>query len=136
MLSFVAQPSAQQSSIQQSTAPQSAGVKRLFSVEAQTYVLRQRSSANQYVLEFCHHFFHGGRVARQGGKLIRLSEVFAVRYAYPIKADAYVRAQGKTNFWEGGNNHDAMDMLRRYGAVPRAIFTGLNEGETKATTLN
>ncbi len=123
---------AQQSLVQQSTAPQSAGLKRLFSVEAQA---ARTSVKDQARTNTCWNFattsFMESEVARQGGKLIELSEVFAVRYAYPIKADAYVRAQGKANFWEGGNNHDAMDMLRRYGAVPRAVFTGLKEGETK-----
>ena len=75
--------------------------------------------------------FMESEVARITGNLIELSEVFGVRYAYPLKADAYIRAQAHANFWEGGNNHDAMDMLRLYGAVPRAQFTGLKTGEEK-----
>lgn len=119
-------------SAQQSTPNSSAATKKVFSIEAQA---ARTSVKDQARTNTCWNFatasFMESEVARQGGKLIELSEVFAVRHAYPLKADAYVRAQGRANFWEGGNNHDAMDMLRRFGAVPRVNFTGLKEGETR-----
>lgn len=123
---------AQQSNAPSSSVPQSAGLKRIFAVEAEAARTAVKDQARTNTCwNFATASFMESEVARQSGKLIELSEVFAVRHAYPLKADAFVRAQGKANFWEGGNNHDAMDMLRRYGAVPRAAFTGLKEGESK-----
>jgi bleomycin hydrolase len=114
----------------QTAAPQSA-LKRSFQVEAEA---RRTPVKDQAKTNICWNFatssFLESEVMRLGGPQLDLSEVYAVRMAYPLKADAYVRAQGKANFWEGGNNHDTMEMLRNYGAVPRAAYTGLKDGET------
>jgi bleomycin hydrolase len=106
--------------------------KKTFTIEVEA----QRTAAkDQARTNTCWNFatasFMESEVARLGGKLIELSEVFGVRHAYPLKADAYLRVQGKATFWEGGNNHDAMEMLRLYGAVPKVSFTGLKEGESR-----
>lgn len=117
---------------QQSNPSASTVAKKIFSIEAQAARTAVKDQARTNTCwNFATASFMESEVARQGGKLLELSEVFAVRQAYPLKADAYVRAQGRANFWEGGNNHDAMDMLRRFGAVPRSSFTGLKEGETR-----
>lgn len=104
--------------------------KKTFTI---THEAQRTAAKNQARTNTCWNFatasFMESEVARQGGKLIELSEVFGVRYAYPLKADLYIRAQGRANFWEGGNNHDAMEMLRRYGAVPKVNYTGLKDGE-------
>lgn len=116
---------------QQATAPANAA-KKSFTI---THEAQRTAAKDQARTNICWNFatvsFMESEVARQGGKLIELSEVFGVRYAYPLKADAYLRVQGKATFWEGGNNHDAMDMLKRFGAVPKVNFSGLKEGETR-----
>ncbi|MBI3714059.1 MAG: aminopeptidase [Burkholderiales bacterium] len=116
---------------QQATAPANSP-KKSFTI---THEAQRTAAKDQARTNTCWNFatvsFMESEVARQTGKLIELSEVFGVRYAYPLKADAYLRVQGKATFWEGGNNHDAMEMLKRYGAVPKVNFTGLKEGETR-----
>jgi bleomycin hydrolase len=109
-----------------------APTKKTFTVELEA---RHTAAKDQARTNTCWNFatasFMESEVARLGGNLMELSEMFGVRQAYPLKADAYLRVQGKATFWEGGNNHDAMEMLRRFGAVPRAHFTGLKEGEKR-----
>ncbi|MBC3872169.1 C1 family peptidase [Undibacterium flavidum] len=116
---------------QQATMTTQGAAKKVFTI---TNEAQRTAAKNQARTNTCWNFatasFMESEVARQGGKLLELSEVFGVRYAYPLKADSYIRAQGRANFWEGGNNHDAMEMLRRYGAVPKVNYTGLKEGET------
>ncbi|MBC3830050.1 aminopeptidase [Undibacterium amnicola] len=113
-------------------ATPTASPKKTFTI---THEAQRTAAKDQARTNTCWNFatasFMESEVARQGGKLIELSEVFGVRHAYPLKADAYLRVQGKATFWEGGNNHDAMDMLRRYGAVPKTNYSGLKEGETR-----
>ncbi|MFH2142948.1 MAG: C1 family peptidase [Bacteroidota bacterium] len=59
-----------------------------------------------------------------------LSEMFFVNYAYKQKAVDYVSYQGKTNFSEGGQAHDVMNIIKEYGVVPETVYNGLNYGET------
>ncbi|MBY0574118.1 MAG: C1 family peptidase [Undibacterium sp.] len=113
-------------------APATPATKKTFTIvsEAQRTAAKDQARTNT-CWNFATASFMESEVVRLGGSLIELSEVFGVRYAYPLKADAYLRVQGKATFWEGGNNHDAMEMLRQYGAVPKVNYTGLKEGETK-----
>lgn len=57
-----------------------------------------------------------------------LSEMYIVRKAYESKADKYIRMDGKTNFSQGGAFHDIPFVIRNYGIVPQAVYTGLNTG--------
>ncbi|MBC3808776.1 aminopeptidase [Undibacterium seohonense] len=120
------------SNAQQAPVTTGASSKKTFTI---THESQRTAAKDQARTNTCWNFatasFMESEVARQGGKLIELSEVFGVRHAYPLKADAYLRVQGKATFWEGGNNHDAMEMLARYGAVPKQHYTGLKEGEVK-----
>ncbi len=68
-----------------------------------------------------------------------LSPMYNVRYAYPQKAENYIRYAGLTNFDEGGQAHDAMKMIREYGLIPEEIYKGMkikeeehNHGEMHA----
>jgi len=67
-------------------------------------------------------------IIRLGKGEYDLSEMFFVRYAYPQKAQKYLRYQGKANFGEGGQAHDVFNIIRNYGMVPQEIYTGLNNG--------
>jgi bleomycin hydrolase len=115
-----------------SGTPANNGAKKTFTVvvEAQRTLPKDQARTNT-CWNFATASFMESEVVRLGGPLLDLSEVFGVRHAYPLKADAYVRAQGRANFWEGGNNHDAMEMLRLYGAVPKDAYTGLKAGEAR-----
>jgi bleomycin hydrolase len=60
-----------------------------------------------------------------------LSEMFVVHHAYDSKADKYIRMQGSLEFAEGGEPNDVMDVIRTYGIVPQAAYTGFKPKEDK-----
>ena len=53
-----------------------------------------------------------------------LSEMFFVRYVYPAKALNFIRRQGKTNFGEGGQAHDVMNVVENKGIMPESAYLG------------
>jgi bleomycin hydrolase len=57
-----------------------------------------------------------------------LSEMYIVRKAYEAKADRFIRMDGKINFGEGGAFHDIPFVIKRYGIVPKEIYTGQPNG--------
>lgn len=62
---------------------------------------------------------------------VDISEMFFARKAYETKAIHYVRLHGTANFGEGGQAHDVMNVVRKYGMVTDAAFSGLANGQTK-----
>ena len=62
---------------------------------------------------------------RTGKEGVNLSEMFIARHAYPHKATSYIRLHGRTTFWEGGQSHDVIDMIKRYGVVPEDVYPGM-----------
>ncbi|MBM3435539.1 MAG: aminopeptidase [Bacteroidetes bacterium] len=58
-----------------------------------------------------------------------LSEMFVVKHIYAEKALKYVRFQNKINFGGGGAFHDAIHVIKEYGIVPEAVFSGKLPGE-------
>lgn len=63
-----------------------------------------------------------------GKDTVGLSEMWIVRNAYYEKAIKYVRMHGTINFDEGGGSTDVLDMIKKYGIVPRSVYPGLNYG--------
>jgi bleomycin hydrolase len=59
-----------------------------------------------------------------------LSEMYIVRKAYEMKADRFIRMDGKINFGEGGAFHDVPFVVKRYGIVPSSVYSGLTNGKT------
>ncbi|MFM6946740.1 MAG: aminopeptidase C [Flavobacteriales bacterium] len=71
--------------------------------------------------------FFESEIQRLGAKTpVILSEMYVVRKAYEMKAEKYVRMDGKINFGEGGAFHDAPLVISNFGIVPFEIYTGLN----------
>lgn len=68
--------------------------------------------------------FLESEILRITGKPVDLSEMHSVRYTYPKKASNYVMRQGKTQFSEGGLNHDVINSALEYGLVPESAYTG------------
>ncbi|MGC8803051.1 MAG: C1 family peptidase [Bacteroidales bacterium] len=64
------------------------------------------------------------------GKDISLSEMYLVYYAYLEKAERYLRMHGKIAFSEGGMLTDPLNLIEKYGIVPREVYSGLLPGET------
>jgi bleomycin hydrolase len=60
-----------------------------------------------------------------------ISEMFFARKSYETKAIHYVRLHGTANFGEGGQAHDVMDVVRKYGMVTEDAYSGLANGQTK-----
>jgi len=75
-------------------------------------------------------FFESELMRLGVGKNIVLSEMYTVRKAYEMKAEKYIRMDGKTNFGEGGAFHDIPLVIRKYGIVPYDNYTGLEKTET------
>jgi bleomycin hydrolase len=61
---------------------------------------------------------------RMGKGEFILSPMFNVRYTYPQKALNYIRYSGTSNFAEGGEPHDVMNVIRNYGFVPEEVYDG------------
>ena len=73
--------------------------------------------------------FLEAEIMRQGLPPVDLSEMFNVRVTYPLKAQSYVRFQGKQQFGPGGLSHDVISTLRTHGLVPESAYTGLKGSE-------
>jgi bleomycin hydrolase len=75
--------------------------------------------------------FLEAEVLRKGGKPVDLSEMYNVRVTYPMKADAFVRYQGKQQFGPGGLSHDVLRVVGEYGIMPETAYAGLPKGNTE-----
>ena len=76
--------------------------------------------------------FLESEVKRITGKKVDLSEMYNVRFTYPVKAYNYVYRQGKAQFSEGGLSHDVLNSVRKNGLVPNEVYAGFTVGtETK-----
>jgi len=60
-----------------------------------------------------------------------LSEMYVVRHTYPRKADNYVRLHGHANFEQGGQAHDVLEQVARFGIVPEADYPGMRINEKR-----
>jgi bleomycin hydrolase len=69
--------------------------------------------------------FLEAEIIRISGKKIDLSEMYNVRHTYPKKAWNYVMRQGKSQFSEGGLNHDVINSAKVFGLVPNVAYSGL-----------
>ncbi len=67
-------------------------------------------------------------VARQTGRKIKLSEMHTVYYEYLAKAQRYIRERGEGWNGEGSESNALMRILRRHGAVPLSVYSGLPSG--------
>jgi len=72
--------------------------------------------------------FLESEMIRNGREPVEISQLFTARNVYVEKGKNYVRLHGGLNLGEGGELHDVINMYRKYGAVPREVYTGLNYG--------
>jgi len=75
--------------------------------------------------------FLESELLRLGRGEFDLSEMFVARMAYPLKAAQYIRMHGAANFGPGGQGHDVLDVLARYGIVPEDVYTGQRIDEAR-----
>jgi len=72
--------------------------------------------------------FIESELIRMGKGHYDLSEMFFSRHAYESKAELYVRYHSLTNFGPGGQAHDVMNVIRKYGFIPDAVYHGIHYG--------
>jgi bleomycin hydrolase len=74
--------------------------------------------------------FLESEAARISGHVVDLSEMTTIRYTYPLKAEMYLRFQGKHQFSAGSLCHDVINAAAGWGLAPQEAYTGLSDGET------
>jgi bleomycin hydrolase len=67
---------------------------------------------------------------RKGLEQLDFSEMYIVRCAFIEKAILYVRMHGKSNFGQGGEAHDVLNIMRKYGMVPKSAYSGTKDNST------
>lgn len=92
-----------------------------------TPVKNQGSSSTCW--SYCTTSFLESEMIRLGKKPVNISEMYTVRKVYEDKAKKYVRLGGHLNFGQGGALPDVLYVLKRYGAVPYDLYTGLQPGQ-------
>ncbi len=114
-------------------------------VSAQDFVTNNTESKYQFTIEkkldvtpvknqnksgtcwsFSTSSFLESEVIRIGKAPVDLSMMWVVRNMYYEKAWNYLRRQGKAQFAEGGEPHDVLNCIRKYGIVPKSVYTGEN----------
>ncbi len=75
--------------------------------------------------------FLESELLRMGKPEYNLSELFIARNAYLEKGIRFVQFHGKNNFSEGGQAHDVIYMIKKYGIVPESVYTGLQYGRNE-----
>jgi bleomycin hydrolase len=104
----------------------------IFTIEKEmpaTDVKNQNKSGTCW--SFSAQSFLESELLRLGKGEIDLSEMFVVRIGYELRAKKYVRMMGKTNFGEGGEFHDVMNIVRERGIVPQEVYPGMPQGQIK-----
>ena len=56
---------------------------------------------------------------------LNLSEMFIARFAYIDKAKQFLTTNGKTYFEGGGQFHDVIRVINKYGIVPEEVYDGM-----------
>ena len=73
--------------------------------------------------------FLESEMMRKGKKPVDLAEIFYARNVYLGKARNYVLFNGSLALGDGGETHDILTMLRKYGAMPQSAYTYENYGK-------
>lgn len=98
---------------------------------ANTSVKNQGSSGTCW--SYSTNSFLESEMIREGKIPVDLSEIYTARCAYIDKGVNYVRMHGAISLGDGGEPHDVINMFRKYGALPKVVYTGLNYGTSKNT---
>lgn len=72
--------------------------------------------------------FLESEMIKAGKQPVEISQLFTARNVYFDKGINYVKLHGGMSLGEGGQLHDVINIYRKYGAVPREVYTGLNYG--------
>ncbi len=72
--------------------------------------------------------FLESEMIKNGKQPVDLSEIYTARCSYIEKAKNYVKMHGNLSWGDGGQFHDVVNMLDKYGTLPYLEYTGLNYG--------
>ncbi|WDF68238.1 C1 family peptidase [Sphingobacterium oryzagri] len=75
--------------------------------------------------------FLESEMIRMGKQPIEISQIFTARNTYIEKAKNFVRLHGDQAQGDGGQLHDVLTIFRKYGAVPREVYSGLPTDQTR-----
>lgn len=67
--------------------------------------------------------FLESEMIKNGKAPVDLAEIFSARNVYLGKARNYILFNGNLGLGDGGETHDVMNMLRKYGAMPQQAYT-------------
>lgn len=74
--------------------------------------------------------FMESEVNRLTGQKIRLSEMWTVYWEYVEKAKGFVNSRGTTIYEEGSEANAVTKIYKKYGIVPKSVYSGLLPGQT------
>lgn len=66
---------------------------------------------------------------KKNGTELNLSEMFIARYAYIDKAKKFLATGGTTYYAGGGQFHDVIRVINKYGITPEEVYNGRPNGE-------
>jgi bleomycin hydrolase len=72
--------------------------------------------------------FFESEVHRLTGQSIKLSEMYTVYWEYVERAERFVQERGNSAFSEGSEANAVVRDFRKYGIVPREVFSGQEPG--------
>ena len=75
--------------------------------------------------------FFESELIRMGKPPVNLSEMYIVNAGYRERAENYVRRQGAAAFGQGAETHDVLNIVREYGIMPYAAYSGFPAGQDK-----
>ncbi|MFD2743482.1 MULTISPECIES: C1 family peptidase [Sphingobacterium] len=75
--------------------------------------------------------FLESEMIRMGKAPVEISQIYTARQTYIEKAKNYVRLHGDQAQGEGGQVHDVLTIFKKYGAVPKEVYSGLQDGQTR-----
>jgi len=67
--------------------------------------------------------FLESEMIKNGKAPVDLAEIYSARHVYLGKARNYILFNGNLGLGDGGETHDVMNMLRKYGAMPQQAYT-------------
>jgi bleomycin hydrolase len=60
---------------------------------------------------------------RMGKQPVDLAEIYTARHVYLSKARNYILFNGNMGLGDGGETHDVLNSMRKYGAMPQSAYT-------------
>lgn len=73
--------------------------------------------------------FIESEMMRMGKQPVELAPVYTARMVYQSKARNYILLNGNMGLGDGGETHDAINIYKKFGAMPKVAYTGEDYGK-------